>query len=131
MWDIARAWEYVTHNPFPRGINGKILLRLPALTKPKAYNYTLEETLAIIDQAPGKYKLLFRTAAEAGIRPGELCGMRRSDLVGRTIYLSQSVYRQKIQTPKHYLHANDKDDLAASDMLGALLNTTMKGEAVQ
>ncbi len=27
MWDMAMAWGYVRHNPFPRGINGRLLLR--------------------------------------------------------------------------------------------------------
>lgn len=100
MWDVATAWGYATHNPFPRGVSGTSLLRMPSIPKPKTYNFTLEETLAIIAKAEGKWRLLFRTLAEAGMRPGELSGMRKTDLAGRVINLSQSVYRGKIQTQK-------------------------------
>lgn len=100
MWDHAKAWGYVSHNPFPRGTSGKLLLKRPKEKMADTYNFTLEETLAIIDKATGKWKLLFRTLAEGGMRPGELAGMRKTDLVGRVIRLSQSVYRQHIQTQK-------------------------------
>jgi integrase len=103
MWDTAKAWGYVTHNPFPRGTNGRLLLTLPRRTKPKTYAFTLDETLAIIARAEGKYnkwKLLFRTLAESGCRPGELAGMRKHDLQGRTIEIRQSSWNQELQDVK-------------------------------
>jgi integrase len=100
MWDHAKAWGYAEHNPFPRGVNGRLLLRMPEQIKSKTYNFSLEEALAIISKAQGKWKLMFRTLAECGMRPGELAAMRSTDLNGRTITLSQSVYRQHIQTQK-------------------------------
>jgi integrase len=100
MWDMAKAWEYAQHNPFPRGTNGRLLIKLPRVVKGKGYNFTIEETLAIIHKAQGKWKVFFRILAETGMRPGELAGLRTSDVVGRTIRISQSVWQQKVQTPK-------------------------------
>jgi integrase len=103
MWDMARAWEYVQHNPFPRGTNGRLLIKLPKAVRGKTYSFTVDETLAIIEKAAGKHnkwKLLFRTLAEGGMRPRELAGMSEEGLKGRIIEISQSVWQQDIQTPK-------------------------------
>lgn len=100
MWNYAVAWGYAQHNPFPRGTSGKLLLKLPPQVKPKTYKFTIEETLAIIDAAPKRWKLMLRTLAECGMRPGELAGMRRDGLNGRIIRITQSSYRRKLQPPK-------------------------------
>lgn len=100
MWDMVKAWGYAQHNPFPRGTNGRLLIKLPTVVKGKGYNFSIEETLAIIDKAQGRWKVFFRILAETGMRPGELAGLRTSDVVGRTIRISQSVWQQQVQTPK-------------------------------
>lgn len=100
MWDTAKGWGYVQHSPFPRGSSGRLLLQMPKQVKGDTYNFTLEETLAIIAAAEGKWKLFFRAAAESGMRPGELAGVKRDGLAGRCLNVSQSVYRGHLQTPK-------------------------------
>ena len=100
MWDMATAWGYVQHNPFPRGTNGRLLLKLPAVVKGKGYNFTVEETLAIIEKAQGRWKVFFRILAETGMRPGELAGLRTVDVGPRAIRIAQSVWQQRVQTPK-------------------------------
>lgn len=101
MWDVAMAWGYATNNPFPRGVTGRPMLRMPTVPKPKTYNFTPEETMAIIAELKEeKWKLLVMFAAQAGIRPGELAGMRRSDLNGQMVTISQSIFRGQVQTPK-------------------------------
>jgi integrase-like protein len=74
MWNTAQAWEYVQHNPFPRGASGRLLLKLPAPRPAETYHFTVEEALAIIDKARGPWKTFFRVLAETGMRPGELAG---------------------------------------------------------
>lgn len=100
MWDHAIGWGSAQHNPFPRGTGGKLLLKMPALGKRKTYRYTLDETRAILEALPERCKLMVLTAAECGVRPGELAGMRCTDLDGRVISISQSAYRRKLQAPK-------------------------------
>lgn len=100
MWDQVKAWEYATHNPFPRGTNGRLLIKLPLVVKGKYYCFTVEETLKIIDKAQGRWKVFFRILAETGMRPGELAGLRACDVGERTIRIAQSVWQQAVQTPK-------------------------------
>jgi integrase len=100
MWDMARAWEYAQHNPFPRGTNGRLLIKLPMAVKGNTYSFTVEETLAIIDKAKGRWKVFSRILAETGMRPGELAGLRTCDVGPRTIRIAQSVWQQHVQTPK-------------------------------
>ena len=100
MWDMARAWGYAQHNPFPRGTNGRLLLKLPAAVKGDTYHFTVEESLAIIDASEGRWKVFFRILAETGMRPGELAGLRTSDVGARTLRIEQSVWQGAVQTPK-------------------------------
>jgi hypothetical protein len=100
MWSTAQAWEYVHHNPFPRGASGRLLLKLPAPRPGQTYPFTVEEALAIIDKAQGRWKVFFRALAETGIRPGELAGLRRDAIGDRVLTISQSVWGQRVQTPK-------------------------------
>jgi integrase len=100
MWDMARTWEYVQHNPFPRGTNGRLLIKLPQAVKGKTYSFTVEETLAIIDRARGWKKLLFRILAETGMRPGEGAGLLREKCRLTSLSIAQSIWQQEVQTPK-------------------------------
>lgn len=100
MWSTAQAWQYVQHNPFPRGASGRLLLRLPAAAPGETYHFTVEEALAIIDKAEGRWKTFFRILAETGMRPGECAGLRVCDVGAKTLTVSQSVWGQRIQTPK-------------------------------
>jgi integrase len=100
MWDQAKTWEYVHHNPFPRGVSGRLLLKLPALRPAQTYHFTVEEARAIIDKAQGRWKAFFSVLAETGMRPGELAGLRRDAIGDRVLTISQSVWRQRVQTPK-------------------------------
>jgi integrase len=100
MWDMASAWGYAQHNPFPRNASGRLLLKLPTVVKGKGYNFTVEESQAIIERAKGRWKTFFRILAFTGMRPGELAGLRTSDVGLRTLRIAQSVWQQKVQTPK-------------------------------
>lgn len=100
MWSTAQAWGYVQHNPFPRGASGRLLLALPAAAPGETYHFTVEEALAIIDKAQGPWKTFFRILAETGMRPGECAGLRVCDVGDCVLTVAQSVWGQKVQTPK-------------------------------
>lgn len=100
MWETAQAWGYVQHNPFPRGASGRLLLKLPAAAPSQTYHFTVEEALAIIEKAAGRWKTFFRILAETGMRPGELAGLRRDGIGDCRLTISQSVWGQRVQTTK-------------------------------
>jgi integrase len=95
MWTTARAWGYVSHDPFYG-------LKLPKKVAPKTYSFSLDETLAIIEKAKEPWKTLFRIVAETGVRSGEVAGLRVEDFdpINLTISVRQSVWNRKIQTVK-------------------------------
>jgi integrase len=100
MWDTAKAWEYVRHNPFPRGNNGKLLLKMPRVVKGTSYHFTVEECLQIIDKASDEWKLFFRIIGETGLRPGEIAGLLREHCLPHSLQITQSVWQQEVQTVK-------------------------------
>lgn len=100
MWSTAQAWGYVQHNPFPRGASGRLLLALPTASPGDTYHFTVEEYHAIADKAEGPWKTFFRVLAETGMRPGELAGLRRDAVGDHSLTVTQSVWGQRVQTPK-------------------------------
>jgi integrase len=95
MWSIAKAWDYVSHDPFEG-------LVLPKVVRQARLFFTLDEIQCIIAAANGPLKSFYWLAAETGMRAGELCGLRIEDLdLERCVVnVKQSVWRGKAQTPK-------------------------------
>ena len=95
VWKTAKDWGYISHDPFQG-------LRFPEASRSKTYNFTVEESLAIIAGAPEQWKSFFWLLAETGMRPGELAGLKLEgvDWLNGTICIEQSVWQGKLQTPK-------------------------------
>lgn len=88
MWASAKAWGLVQHDPFQ------------GLVKPKCQRqpqpfFTVETAKKIIDEAQEPYKSIFRTVFETGIRRGEVCALRVSDVdaLHRAIVVNRAVSR--------------------------------------
>jgi integrase len=95
MWNSARAWSYVAHNPFDG-------LVLPKRGLVQTFSFSLEEAQRIITSASEPYKTYYSILAETGIRGGEVSGLRVADLdlENALIQVQQSVWRGQIQTVK-------------------------------
>jgi integrase len=95
IWNSARAWGYVAHDPF----NGLVL---PKRGLVQAFTFSLEETQRIIGSSIGPHRTFYSILAETGIRGGEICALRIADLdlENAVIQVRQSVWRGKIQTVK-------------------------------
>jgi len=95
LWKTAKAWNYVSHNPFDG-------LVLPKITHQRRFFFTLEEIQRIIKAADDPHRTLYWLAAETGMRAGELFGLRIEDvdLEGCIVSVRQTVWRDVIQTPK-------------------------------
>lgn len=93
IWKYARAWGYVTSNPFEA-------LMLPRLEPSSRRTFTLPEVQQIIAEAPVQHKLLYRLAAETGLRIGELLALKWEDVNGQSITVSRSLFRGRLGNPK-------------------------------
>jgi len=95
MWRSAKAWGYVSHEPFEG-------LVLPKLARQTRFFFALEEIQSILAAVSGPLRLFYWLAAETGMRAGELCGLRIEDVdLGQCVVnVKQSVWRGKVQTPK-------------------------------
>ncbi len=95
MWKTAKDWGYISHDPF-------LSLRFPEKSMGNTYNFTVEESLAIIEAATEDWKAFFWLLAETGMRPGELAGLKVDgvDWQAGTIRIEQSVWQGEVQTPK-------------------------------
>lgn len=95
MWRQAKAWNYVTHDPFDG-------LVLPKTGRTKRIFFTEEEVKQIINAAAEPERTLYWLAAETGLRAGELFGLRAKDVNfdKSSVTVHQSVWNRKVQSPK-------------------------------
>jgi integrase len=95
MWNSAWAWGYVAHDPF----NGLVL---PKRGLVQTFTFSLADTKRIIGTASGSHRTFYSILAETGIRGGEICALRVTDLdlENAVIQVRQNVWRGKIQTVK-------------------------------
>ena len=95
VWKTARAWGYVTHD----ATSGVVL---PKRSRSVRRYFSLDEVQRILAAAIGPLLTFLWLAVETGMRAGELCGLRIVDIdfVQSTVYVRQSAWRGKIQSPK-------------------------------
>jgi integrase len=117
VWNKARAWGYVKHDPFE-------FLSMPRQPLTEARTLPVEEVRAIIRKTDEPFKTMLWILAETGIRGGELCGLYRSDVDARTIRIARSAFRKQIQTPKT---VNAVREIAISGQLARHLSNLRVG----
>ncbi|HYV74769.1 MAG TPA: site-specific integrase [Candidatus Binatia bacterium] len=85
MWNSAKAWGYVGHDPF----NGLVV---PEWDAPEQPSFSPEDIKRIIDAAEPPYDTIFWLVAQTGIRRGEVCALdvAHVDLDGCVIVVKRS-----------------------------------------
>jgi integrase len=73
MWNSAKSWGYVAHDPFQG-------LVLPKVTKREQPHFGIEAAKAIIARAKPPYDVVFETIFETGVRRGEVCALNVGDV---------------------------------------------------
>jgi len=93
MWNQAKAWGYVQHDPF-------VGLVLPERDPLNERCLTLGEVRALIVAANEPYKTYYWILAETGVRAGEIGALQATNLLldQGAIRIAQSVWHGKIQT---------------------------------
>jgi integrase len=95
MWQQAKAWLYVAHEAC-QGV------RLPEWEKKEQPHFSVEQVKAIIAEAKPPYDTVLWTAAETGIRRGEICGLNvgNVNLPVRMITVMRSRWGSGIKSTK-------------------------------
>jgi integrase len=85
MWNTARAWDYVSHDPF----SGIVL---PEWDAPEQPVFSPGDMRRIINAAEPPYDTIFWLVAQTGIRRGEVCALDvgHVDLQGCVIVVKRS-----------------------------------------
>jgi len=91
MWQTAEYWGYVHHDPF-RGI------RLSQMVKAERPYFTLEEIRNILAASPEPYRTFYWLAAETGLRPGELWGLRWCEIGADVLTLREAAEVLRLST---------------------------------
>lgn len=128
-WKTAKQWGLVQ-----KKMEGVVMPRLLPVERPA---FTMEQMQAIIREAEEPFKTFYWLAAETGMRAGELCGLRWSDIEAGQVRVRQSVWRGTVGSPKSLagtrtvpISAQLSDHLAGRPMPdGGLLFRTRNGEA--
>ena len=96
MWRSARAQRYVAHDIF----DGVVL---PKARRTQRFFFTAEDVQRIISAAKEPYRTFYGSAAETGLRAGELCGLTVDDisLERGILQVRQSAWRGKLGDPKN------------------------------
>lgn len=97
IWNSAKAWGYVTHNPFEG-------LRLPRNIAPIRKAFTTEQVTRILTESANDPTLraFLWIAAQTGMRCGEICALAAEDVdhTRRLIRVRRSSWRGKVTDPK-------------------------------
>ena len=94
VWKSAKAWGYVTHNPFDS-------LILPRRMPPETGTFTLDEMKRIIEAAQEPFKTMFWLAAETGMRTGEIRALEVTDVVPGFLRVRKSVWHGHVTATKN------------------------------
>lgn len=94
MWRIAKAWGY-TEQDVTSGLD------LPWLRRPRPAFFNARQMGLIIATAKEPPATFYWLAAETGLRAGELCGLRKTDvdLENGRLSVEQSIWHGAVPTP--------------------------------
>jgi len=94
IFDMAIAEGIVNRNP------ADLLFTPRECSKPEHRTMTVDEIKRAFDVLELRERLIFKLAVLAGLRPGEIFGLRRTRLSENTADIQERIYRGKVDTPK-------------------------------
>lgn len=99
-WDLKQIFDMAVHEEFLRR-NPAALLFTPkqVSTSPKAV-MTWDDVKLLCSTLESRELLVCMLATTAGMRPGEIFGLKWKDIEADSIDIAQRVYRGKIDSPK-------------------------------
>ena len=99
-WDLRQMFEMAIAEGIIRR-NPAVLLFTPReCSRPEHCTITVDEIKRAFAVLELRERLIFKLAVLAGLRPGEIFGLRRSRLSENSADIQERVYRGKLDTPK-------------------------------
>jgi len=95
LWNSAKAWQYVVHDP----CDGLVL---PDWDRPEQAAFSVEDVRKIIGESESPYDVVFWLLFETGIRRGEVCALNvgHVDLQNGVIVVRDSRWNKHITANK-------------------------------
>ena len=94
IFDMAIAEGIVNRNP------ADLLFTPRECSKPEHRTMTVDEVKRALCVLELRERLIFKLAVLAGLRPGEIFGLRRTRLSENTADIQERIYRGRLDTPK-------------------------------
>ncbi len=100
-WDLRQIFEMAIQEGLLLARNPAAMLFTPrGCGKPKHRTLTIEEVKRALAALELRERLIVKLAVFAGLRPGEIFGLRHGRVVGNTANIQERVYRGRLDTPK-------------------------------
>src|SRR5262245_40280530 len=99
-WDFRQIFEMAIAEGIVNRNPAELLFTPRECSKPEHRTMTVDEVKRAFDVLELRERLIFKLAVLAGLRPGEIFGLRRNRISENTADIHQRVYRGKVDTPK-------------------------------
>jgi integrase len=117
-WDLRQIFEMAIAEGIVKRNPAALLFTPRGCSKPEHRTMTVDEIKRAFGALQLRERLIFKLAVLAGLRPGEIFGLRRSRLSENTADIQERIYRGKLDTPKTHksirvvaLSASVREDL--------------------
>jgi len=99
-WDFRQIFEMAIAEGIVNRNPAALLFTPRACSKPGHPTMTVEQIKLALNVLELRERLIFKLAVFAGLRPGEIFGLRRTRVSENTVDIQERIYRGKVDTPK-------------------------------
>ena len=99
-WDLKQIFDMAVSEGIVTRHPALILFTPRRCTRPKHKTLSLKEVKQIFDVLNLRERLIVKLAVLAGMRPGEIFGLKRGRIDASSAVIDQRIYRGSVDTPK-------------------------------
>src|ERR1051326_461676 len=99
-WDLKQLFDMAIAEGIVRNHPAAILFTPRQCARPEHPTLNLKEVKQIFDALNLRERLIVKLAVLAGMRPGEIFGLKRGRIAASSAEIEQRVYRGTVDTPK-------------------------------
>jgi integrase len=99
-WDLRQIFEMAVAEGILKRNSAALLFTPRGCSRPEHRTMMVDEIKRAFSVLELRERLIFKLAVLAGLRPGEIFGLRRNRLSENTADIQERIYRGKLDTPK-------------------------------